>query len=66
MPMEGDFMGDGDMPQPPQDNNQVQPFSNFENKSQTNGGFLDQTPKIISQESFHTFSQVAAWYDTDL
>merc|ERR1719400_1279007 len=23
MPMEGDFMGDGDMPQPPQDNNQV-------------------------------------------
>ena len=23
MPMEGDFMGDQDMPQPPQDNNQV-------------------------------------------
>ena len=23
MPMDGDFMGDQDMPQPPQDNNQV-------------------------------------------
>jgi len=23
LPMEGDFMGDQDMPQPPQDNNQV-------------------------------------------
>ena len=26
MPMEGDFMGDQDMPQPPQDNNQVKMF----------------------------------------
>ena len=33
MPMEGDFMGDGDMPQPPQDNNQVKylSYSNYFN-----------------------------------
>ena len=39
MPMEGDFMGDQDMPQPPQDNNQVKKkhLPHFENsfKAQT-------------------------------
>ena len=42
MPMEGDFMGDGDMPQPPQDNNQVKYFShrNFFNLCETALTFL--------------------------
>merc|ERR1719270_3376335 len=42
MPMEGDFMGDGDMPQPPQDNNQVKYFShrNFSNICETAVTFL--------------------------
>ena len=61
MPMDGDFMGDQDMPQPPQDNNQVQPFSNFENKESGKCG-LDPKINLLS----HLLSQVAAWYDTDL
>ena len=42
MPMEGDFMGDGDMPQPPQDNNQVKYLShrNFSNICETALTFL--------------------------
>ena len=31
MPMEGDFMGDGEMPQPPQDNNQVRTLFQVDN-----------------------------------
>ena len=53
MPMEGDFMGDQDMPQPPQDNNQVKNLSlrNFSN---------------ICETALTSYFQVAAWYDTDL
>ena len=38
MPMEGDFMGDQDMPQPPQDNNQVKIFPFWIQKIKTNLG----------------------------
>lgn len=75
MPMDGDFMGDQDMPQPPQDNNQVpapkapEYFVVVEEKEQ----MANLTPteqekilKLFEKTIDYFFLQVAAWYDTDL